>query len=102
MNGRSPKRGTPLSGGAALLPRAAAVAVAAVAGAAAGAFAAWKIPAERFVWTGIALVPLFALIEMFVGRAAALFGGDENAARLWLAGTVVAGFYAAWFVARPA
>jgi hypothetical protein len=84
------------------LPRAAAVAVAAAAGAAAGLFAAWKIPAEKFAWTGIALVPLFALLEMIVGRAAPLFGGDEKAARLWLAGAAVAGFYAAWFVARPA
>ena len=80
----------------------AAIVVAAALGAVAGALAGTKLPSDKFAWTGFALVPLFVLLELFLKYIAALFEGDRNAARLMLAGAIVAGFYGAWFGVRPA
>ena len=74
-----------------------AIATAAALGVVAGGLAVAVLPADRFAWTGIALVPLFVLLEAQLKRAAALFEGDLNATRLSLAGAIVLGFYAAWF-----
>ena len=74
-----------------------AIVAAAALGAVAGGLAASLLPADRFAWTGIALLPLFALLEAQLKRAAALFDGDLNATRLSLAGAIVVGFYATWF-----
>jgi uncharacterized membrane protein YfcA len=69
-------------------------------GAIAGGMAASKLPSDKFIWTGFALVPLFALLEVCLKRIAALFGGNANAARLTLAGALVIGFYGTWFAVR--
>ena len=76
--------------------------VAAALGAVAGGIAAATLPSDKFAWTGFALVPLFLLLEIFLKHFAAHFGGDRNIARITLAGALVAGFYAAWFVVRSA
>lgn len=75
------------------------VVVAAALGATAGALAASRIPADKFAWTGLVLLPLFVLIEALLGRFVAVFG-DRSTARLALAGALVAGFYVAWIVVR--
>ena len=76
--------------------------VATALGAAAGGIAASTLPSDKFAWTGFALVPLFLLLEVFLKHFAAHFGGDRSIARITLAGALVAGFYAAWFVVRSA
>lgn len=73
---------------------------AAALGALAGAIAALKLPADKFAWTGFALLPLFLLLESSLNRLLPLFGGDRNAARFSLAGAIVIGFYGAWFAVR--
>jgi uncharacterized membrane protein YfcA len=74
--------------------------VAATLGAIAGAMAAAKLPSDKFAWTGFALLPLFVLLEILLKHLAAFFGGDRNTTRLMLAGTIVVGFYGAWFGVR--
>jgi hypothetical protein len=83
-----------------MLRRAGVIVIAAAVGAVAGAIAAVKLPADKFAWTGFALLPLFLLLESALERLLPLFGGDRNAARLSLAGALVVGFYGAWFAVR--
>ena len=84
-----------------LNPRSVAVTVIAAAlGAIAGAMAASQLPSDKFAWTGFALAPLFVLLELLLKQLAVVFGGDRNAARPTLAGTIVVGFYTAWFGVR--
>ena len=80
--------------------KAGAVVVAAVLGAMAGAVAASTLPGDKFAWTGFVLLPLFLLLELSLKHLVSAFGGDRNAARLTLAGTIVVAFYCAWFAAR--
>ncbi|TMH34624.1 MAG: hypothetical protein E6H66_09485 [Betaproteobacteria bacterium] len=77
-----------------------AMVTAAALGAVAGAIAGSKLPADQFAWTGLALLPLFVLLEVSLRRLVTLFGDDRNAARLALAGAIVIGFYGAWFGIR--
>ena len=66
-------------------------------GAIAGGIAASKLPSDKFIWTGFALVPLFALLEVCLKRIAALFGGTAHAVRFTLDGALVTGFHGACF-----
>jgi len=100
MGNQQPKPRETLTGAAINLRSGAAMVVAAALGAVAGAVAATKLPSDKFAWTGFALVPLFLLLEVFLKHLVPLFGGDRNAARITLAGAVVAGFYGAWFGVR--
>ena len=77
-----------------------AIVVAAALGALVGAMAAIKLPSDKFAWTGLALVPLFVLLEVLLKYFVALFGGDRNSARFALAAAIVVGFYGAWFGVR--
>lgn len=79
---------------------AAATVGAAALGAIAGGIAASKLPGDKFMWTGIALVPLLALLEVFFKQLVVLFRGNASAARSTLAVAIVAGFYATWFSVR--
>ncbi|HXX83383.1 MAG TPA: hypothetical protein VEN29_05320 [Casimicrobiaceae bacterium] len=94
-----PKR-HPLVVAALNLRSAAAMVAAAALGAVAGAMAAAKLPSDKFAWTGLALLPLFVLLELFLRHLAGLFDDDRNAARFALAGAIVVGFYGAWFGVR--
>jgi uncharacterized membrane protein YfcA len=80
--------------------RGVAIVVAAALGAVAGAVAAAKLPSDKFALTGLALVPLFLLLEVLLRHFVAPFGGDRNAARFTLASAIVVGFYGAWFGVR--
>lgn len=82
------------------LPKLVAVAIAGVLGALAGGLAVTLLPADRFAWSGFALLPLFVLLESSLRHATAAFDGDANAARVWLAGAMLVCFYAAWFALR--
>ena len=72
--------------------------IAAAAGALAGAMAASKLPADKFMWTGFVLVPFFVLVEVFLRPLAGLFGGNPSLTRMMLVSAIVAGFYGAWFL----
>ena len=100
MDKEQPKRREAHTDAAINLRRGAAIAVAAALGAVAGALAASLLPSDKFAWTGFALLPLFLLLEIVLKHFVALFGSDRNAARIALAGALVAGFYGAWFGVR--
>ena len=74
--------------------------IAGVLGAVAGSAAVSLLPAGQFAWSGFALLPLFILLESLLKHATPAFGGDPNAARVWLAGAMLVCFYAAWFLVR--
>jgi uncharacterized membrane protein YfcA len=82
------------------LRSAAATVVAAALGAVAGGLTASKLPTDKFAWTGFALLPLLALVEVLLKRLAVLFDGNAQAARFTLAGAIVVAFYATWFAVR--
>lgn len=84
------------------LRSAAATVVAGILGAIAGAIAATRIPGDKFAWTGFALVPLLALLELLFKYLVVLFAGNAHATRFTLAGAIVVAFYAAWFSLRAA
>ena len=100
MNEQQPRRRPPAADDAINLRSAAVAVIAAALGAIAGGMAAWKLPSDKFAWTGFALAPLRVLLELLLKQLAIVFGGDRNAARLTLAGALVVGFYAAWFGVR--
>ena len=77
-----------------------AIAIAGVLGAVAGGLAVSLLPAGQFAWSGFAVLPLFVLLESRLKHAAPAFGGDANAARGWLVGSILVCFYAAWFALR--
>ena len=58
------------------------------------------LPPDKFSWTGLALVPFFLLLEVYLKYLAPLFAGNSSAARITLAGAVVLGFYVTWFAVR--
>jgi uncharacterized membrane protein YfcA len=84
------------------LRSAAATVVAGILGAIAGAIAATRIPSDKFAWTGFALVPLLALLELLFKYLVPLFAGNAQATRFTLAGAIVVAFYASWFSLRAA
>jgi len=92
----------PSSNGSINLRSAAATVVAGILGAIAGAIAAMRIPSDKFAWTGFALVPLLALLEILFKYLVVLFAGNAQAARFTLAGAIVVAFYASWFSLRAA
>ena len=79
---------------------AAAVVIAAALGAAAGAIAGLMLPADKFAWTGFALLPLFVLVEASLNRFSALIAADRNSARAILAVLVLVRVLAALLVTR--
>jgi hypothetical protein len=82
------------------LRSATATVVAAALGAIAGGLAGSKLPDDKFIWTGFVLAPLLVLLEVLFKWLVALFDGNANAARLMLAGAIVAAFYVTWFAVR--
>jgi len=100
VDNRQPERREAPGDASINLRSAAATVVAAALGAIAGGLAASKLPDDKFIWTGFVLAPLLVLLEVFFKRLVALFDGNANAARLMLAGAIVAGFYVTWFAVR--
>ncbi|MFN0038417.1 MAG: hypothetical protein ACKVP2_02760 [Burkholderiales bacterium] len=78
--------------------RAIAIIIAGALGAAAGGLAVSLLPPEQFAWLGLALVPLFVLLESLLKHVVSAFHDDPNAARMWLAGAVLVCFYVAWLL----
>ena len=74
--------------------------LAAILGASCGMLMAWIAPSDEFSWLGLALIPLWLLLEIFFESAVAVLGFRARAVRIASAGALLAGFYAAWFALR--
>lgn len=58
-------------------------------------------PSDKFTWAGLAVVPLWFLLEIVFEMAVGLFGSHSKLARIAGTSTLLLGFYIAWFAARP-
>jgi hypothetical protein len=65
-----------------------------------GALMARIAPLSKFSWAGLAIAPLWLLLEIFFEGVIAIIGVHVKAVRIASAVAVVAGFYIAWFVFR--
>lgn len=57
-------------------------------------------PQNKFSWAGLAIAPLWFLLEFFFEGVVALLGKYTKIVRVASTVAVVAGFYIAWFVFR--
>ena len=78
----------------------AAVALAAGLGLGSGALVAYLAPSVNFSWAGLAVLPLWFLLELFFEAVVAVLGARSRATRIASAIAVLAGFYFAWFALR--
>jgi hypothetical protein len=76
------------------------VALAGLLGLGAGLIMARIAPANKFSWAGLAIVPIWLLLEVFFEGVVAVLGGYAKAVRIASAVAVVIGFYVAWFLFR--
>jgi len=83
-----------------LLRRILAIVVAGALGAAAGGLAVSFMGARNFAWSGLALLPMFVLLESLLKYVVSAFHDDPNTARMWLAGAILVCFYAGWLLLR--
>jgi hypothetical protein len=77
-----------------------AAAIAGVLGLGSGALMALVAPSDKFSWVGLAVVPLWFLLEIFFEGVVETFGARARMARVASTVAVVAGFYIAWFALR--
>ena len=75
-------------------------ALAGVVGLGSGTVAAWLAPSGKFSWAGIAVVPLWLLLEFFFEVAIGALGSRPAASRLASGIAVIVGFAVAWFAIR--
>ena len=64
----------------------------------AGALLAWLAPSDKFSLAGLAVLPLWFLLEVFFETVAS--GANTRVIRVASGVAVVAGFYVAWFALR--
>lgn len=76
------------------------VALAGLLGLGSGMLMARIAPENKFSWAGLAIAPLWFLLEMFFEGVVAVIGANAKAVRIASTVAVVAGFYIAWFVFR--
>jgi hypothetical protein len=76
------------------------IVLAGVLGALSGALLAWVAPSDKFSWAGIALVPLWFLLEIYFEAVVAALGNRAQVTRIASVIAVLAGFYVAWFALR--
>ncbi len=79
---------------------AAATALAGLLGLCSGALLAWFAPSDKLSWGGLALLPLWFLLEIFFEGVVGVLGARAGVTRIGSAVAVLAGFYIAWFVLR--
>jgi hypothetical protein len=65
-----------------------------------GALMARLAPSDKFSWVGLAIVPLWLLLEVFFEFAVGIFGARSNASRIASGIAVIVGFAIAWFAIR--
>jgi len=78
----------------------AAVILAAILGIGSGLLMARLAPVNKFSWAGLAVAPLWFLLEFFFEGVVTIIGAHAKIARIVSTVAVVVGFYAAWFIAR--
>jgi hypothetical protein len=76
------------------------IVLAGVLGALSGTLLAWVAPSNKFSWAGIALVPLWFLLEIYFEVVVAVLGNRAKATRIASVIAVLSGFYVAWFALR--
>jgi hypothetical protein len=76
------------------------VVLAGILGAASGALFAWLDPPDSFSWVGLAVAPLWLLLEFYFEGVVVALGHRTKLARVGFAIAVLVGFYAAWFAIR--
>lgn len=77
-----------------------AVALAGLLGSGSGAAMARIAPQNKFSWAGLAIAPLWFLLELFFESIVAILGAYVKVVRVASTIAVVAGFYVAWFLSR--
>ena len=69
-----------------------------------GSLAGWLmatlVPADKSSWLGLALLPLWFLLELFFEGAAAVLGSPGKVARALAIAGLLAAFYVVWFYVR--
>ena len=65
-----------------------------------GALMAWIAPSDKFSWAGLAVVPLWLLLEIYFEVVVAVLGHRAKVTRIASTIAVLAGFYVAWFALR--
>ena len=74
--------------------------VACILGLGAGAIMVRLSPSDRFSWAGLAVLPLWFLLEIFFDVTVGALGYRSKATRIASTIAVLLGFYVAWFVLR--
>ena len=82
------------------LPVLAIAVLACLLGASAGALLGWLAPADKFSWAGLAVAPLWLLLELYFEGVVVALGHRTKAARISSTIAVLVGFYVAWFATR--
>jgi hypothetical protein len=67
----------------------------------AGVLMSHVAPTNNSSWAGLAVAPLWLLLELFFEILSAALGFRPKLARVAVSIAVVAAFYVAWFSARP-
>lgn len=57
-------------------------------------------PADKLSWVGLALVPLWLLLELFFEGVAAVLGAHKKSARALSVIGLLGGFYVVWFLVK--
>jgi hypothetical protein len=70
-------------------------------GAGAGILMAYVAPGDKFSWAGLAVAPLWLLLEIVFELIVGIFGAYSRIARVSVTSAVLLGFYIAWFSIRP-
>lgn len=77
-----------------------AVVLAGMLGLGTGALMSRLAPEDKFSWAGLAIAPLWLLLEILFEGIVAIIGVYAKAVRIASTIVVVTGFYLAWFMSR--
>ena len=77
------------------------VVVAGLLGLVSGALMAHIAPSDKFSLAGLAVAPLWVLLEFYFEGVVSVLRVRSKRMRLFTAVAVLAGFYGAWFAFRP-
>jgi hypothetical protein len=58
-------------------------------------------PGDKFSWAGLAVAPLWLLLEIVFEFNVGMFGARSRLARIVATTTLLLGFYVTWFAIRP-
>ena len=65
-----------------------------------GSLFAHLAPNDKFSWAGLAMAPLWLLLEIFLEGSVTLLGAQSKLLRLASTIALLGGFYVAWFSIR--